>query len=420
MIALIADGERGMRTVLRRVLQQLDVEALEAENGLELLYMLEEGSAKADLVVVDIDMPIMNGVETLRAIRASEKYRNIPVVCTSAVGDNSVIREVIEIGVSDLLLKPVRHDFALPRFRTVLRNADRRRQQAPARAAAELLIVEPDPNFLAFAKPLLGAHFEVIEATSAPRAAMLFQERNPLPRVVLLPEALPVIDELQMAATLRRIAAKHKADPPEIYLLAQGDSIEPDKASQFHGVLRKTFVPEQFSSALERGVLKLIAPIDRLRELLAGELLPEVLSATQQTIGVLTGQDATHLGPDETARLELPVRSTLVLGTAESGVRLEVSLLSDESSVLRLSAKMLGMDVSMDEGAADVLNELTNTVAGRIRASLLTRDLDLKMGLPSGSIDASALSATSWSQAAAFRSVSGEQMLVGLRVLPES
>ncbi|MHB1327969.1 MAG: response regulator [Gemmatimonadales bacterium] len=416
MIALIADGERGMRTVLRRVLQQLDVEALEAENGLELLCMLEEGSWKADLVVVDIDMPIMNGLETLRAIRASEKYRNIPVVCTSAVGDSSVIRQVIEIGISDLLLKPVRHDFAVPRLRAVLSGSDRRRQQLPAPSAAELLIVEPDPNFLAFAKPLLAAHFTVIEATSAPRAAMLFQERNPSPRVVLLPEGLPVIDELQMAATLRRIAAWHKADPPEIFLLTQGEAIAPEKLAQFHGVIRKTFVPEQFASALEREVLKVISPSDHLRELLAGELIPEVHTATQQTIGVLTGQDAIPLNAEEAAALELPVRSTLTLGTAESGVRLEVSLLSDEPSVLRLSAKMLGMEVSMDEGAADVLNELTNTVAGRIRASLLTRNLDLKMGLPVGSIDTPAMAATSWSQVAAFRSISGELMLVGLRI----
>ncbi len=416
MIALIADGERGMRTVLRRVLQQLDVESLEAENGLELLCMLEEGSAKADLVVVDVDMPIMNGLETLRAIRASEKYRNIPIVCTSAVGDRGVIREVIEIGVSDLLLKPVRHDFAVPRLRAVLSNAGRRRQQLPASSAAELLIVEPDPNFMAFAKPLLAPHFSVIEATSAPRAAMLFQERNPSPRIVLLPEGLPVIDELQMAAILRRIAARHKADAPEIYLLAQGGPIPPEKAARFHGLLRKTFVPEQFAGAIEREVLKLVSPVDHLGELLAGELMPEVLSAIQQTIGVLTGQDVLPLGAEEAAALELPIRSTLTLGTAESGVRLEVTLLSDEASVVRLSAKMLGMEVSMDEGAADVLNELTNTVAGRIRASLLTRDLDLKMGLPVGSVDVPATAATSWPQVAAFRSVSGELMLVGLRI----
>lgn len=256
MLALIADDERSMRTVLRRVLQQLDVEAREAENGLELLSMLDDGKTKVDFLVIDIEMPILNGLETLRAIRSSEKYRDIPVVCISAVSDDVVIRELIQIGISDFLLKPLRPDIAVPRLRAVLKNADRWRQRAPAGAATEMLLVETDPNFLAFAKPLLAAHFDVIEATSAPKAASLFQERNPTPRVVLVSEGLPLLSEIQMIETLGRIAARLKADPPEIYLTTQADSVDPEKAKLFSGVLKKTFVPEQFTAAIQRVVLK--------------------------------------------------------------------------------------------------------------------------------------------------------------------
>ncbi len=417
MLALIADDERSMRTVLRRVLQQLDVETREAENGLELLSMLEDGKTKVDFLVIDIEMPILNGLETLRAIRSSEKYRDIPVVCISAVSDDVVIRELIQIGISDFLLKPLRPDIAVPRLRAVLKNADRWRQRAPAGAATEMLLVETDPNFLAFAKPLLAAHFDVLEATSAPKAASLFQERNPTPRVVLVPEGLPLLSEIQMIETLGRIAARLKADPPEIYLTTQADSVDPEKAKLFSGVLKKTFVPEQFTAAIQRVVLKSMSPQEKLTALLEGELEPEVLSATQQTIGVLIGQELVQLDAEEAATLALPIRSTLVLGSDESKVRLEVSLLSDEPSVLSLSAKMLGTELTLEEGAVDVLNELTNTLAGRIRASLLLRDLDLKMGLPTNVTDAPAKAATSWPHYAAFRSAAREQILVGLQIV---
>jgi two-component system, chemotaxis family, chemotaxis protein CheY len=121
--AFIAEDERAMRLMIRRMLQQLGVESREMGNGLELVTALEEESCDADFAVIDIEMPILNGIETLRAIRSSPKYRDMPVVCVSSVTDHGVINEMIGMGLSDYLLKPLRPEVAIPRLRNILRPA---------------------------------------------------------------------------------------------------------------------------------------------------------------------------------------------------------------------------------------------------------------------------------------------------------
>ncbi len=419
MRALIAEDERGARITLRRILEQIGVAADEVENGLELLGRLEDPACNADFAIIDIEMPVLDGVATLRAIRASPRHHSMPVVCVSGVNDQAVIAELVGLGVSDFLLKPIRPEMAIPRLRQVIKVAGRWRERGSVGTPSDLLLVDPDPNFLAFAAPILAKTFSVVESWSGTKAAALFQQRRPAPGIVLVAEGLPLLSETQLVETLRRLAVQIEVGVPDVYLMSPApDSVAPGKAAVFQGVLARSFVPEEFLAAFRRTVLKSVPPFDKLSTLLAGELKPEVISATQATIGVLVGQEVFRLPAEETAELLLPIRSTMTVGGAESGVSLEISLLSDAASVIRLSAKMLGRELSIEEGAADVLNELTNTLAGRIRSSLISRGLDLTMGLPQRFTDEPARPSTEWADPIAFRSGSGDRFLVGFRVLP--
>lgn len=417
MRALIADDERAVRTMLRRMLEQLGVDADEAENGLELLAMLEEGKEPADFVIVDVDMPLLNGTDTLRAIRSSAKYRDMPVVCVSSSNDQDLISELIGIGVNDYLLKPIKPDVALPRLRNIIKNASRWRLRRPAAAVNELLLVDCDPNFLAFAKPILSLDFGVIESLSAIKAVAAFQQRSPAPSVVLVGEGLPLLSEVQLVETLRRAANRLEIDPPQVFLMTVSDIVDPDKAKHFHGVIKKTFVPDQFSAMFRRVVMRNMTPLEKLTNLLEGELQPELLSATQQTIGVLVGQEVFRLSPDQMASLSLPIRSTLAISDPESGAAIEFTILSDETSVVGMASKMHGSATSLANGAGDILGELVNTIAGRLRASLLLRDVDLRMGLPECTTDETPRSGGDWPRPAGYRCSGGEQFLIGYRVL---
>src|SRR4051812_32278655 len=102
---LLVDDNRVNRLLLARQLGQLGHRVDVAENGHEALRMLR-GSAY-DLLVLDIEMPGLDGFEVLVQMKADLALRELPVIVTSALeGVDNVVR-CIELGAEDYLQKPV-------------------------------------------------------------------------------------------------------------------------------------------------------------------------------------------------------------------------------------------------------------------------------------------------------------------------
>ncbi len=76
----------------------------QAGNGVEALEAL--GTGAFDLVVVDINMPEMNGLELIRNIRADERHRELPIVVITTEGSDDDIRRGIQAGATEYLVKP--------------------------------------------------------------------------------------------------------------------------------------------------------------------------------------------------------------------------------------------------------------------------------------------------------------------------
>src|SRR5690349_17371316 len=121
MLALIADDDRTIRLLLKRLLERMGLEVIAAEDGSGLLGLLDVHQPL--FVVIDIEMPVINGIEALRVIRAADRFRDLPVVCVSASTDPKTVREMINLGVTDYLLKPFDIDRAAARLRSVLSGA---------------------------------------------------------------------------------------------------------------------------------------------------------------------------------------------------------------------------------------------------------------------------------------------------------
>jgi CheY-like chemotaxis protein len=102
--ALVVDDDRVMRLLLCRALRELDVEPVEAEDGLRALEILP--SAEIDVVLLDLLMPGLDGYETLERIRTDDKFRHIPVIVITAVDDLDSVVRCIELGATDYLPKP--------------------------------------------------------------------------------------------------------------------------------------------------------------------------------------------------------------------------------------------------------------------------------------------------------------------------
>jgi two-component system chemotaxis response regulator CheY len=99
---LLVDDAAFMRMRCAKVLTRLGHSVVEAENGVQALDMFER--EKPELILLDITMPEMDGIEALKAIKARDPHAKVAMV--SAMGQQSMVMEAIKSGAADFVLKP--------------------------------------------------------------------------------------------------------------------------------------------------------------------------------------------------------------------------------------------------------------------------------------------------------------------------
>jgi CheY-like chemotaxis protein len=99
---LVVEDDKDMRMILLDVLTRKNIKTLSADNGSEALKILEEQNV--DFVLSDIQMPVLNGVELLKRVRAKNPF--IPIVLL-ATGESQITSdEAKALGAADLISKP--------------------------------------------------------------------------------------------------------------------------------------------------------------------------------------------------------------------------------------------------------------------------------------------------------------------------
>jgi two-component system chemotaxis response regulator CheY len=109
--ALVVDDSSVMRKIVARALQQGGVaieQIIEAGNGSEALDILRR--EKVDLVLSDINMPVMDGLEFVRQLRSVENALGVPVVMITTEGSEAHVLEAISFGARGYIRKPFTPD----------------------------------------------------------------------------------------------------------------------------------------------------------------------------------------------------------------------------------------------------------------------------------------------------------------------
>ncbi|MCG3137444.1 MAG: Chemotaxis protein CheY [Phycisphaerae bacterium] len=104
---LIVDDSATIRQMIRRTIQLIDLdigEMFEAGNGIEALAQLADHEVAC--VIVDINMPSMNGIQLLRRMKDNPHLKDIPVVVVSTEGSAQRIQQIEEWGASGFVRKP--------------------------------------------------------------------------------------------------------------------------------------------------------------------------------------------------------------------------------------------------------------------------------------------------------------------------
>jgi two-component system chemotaxis response regulator CheY len=105
MQALVIDDSRAMRSILGQILKGLGFSVAEAGHGQEGLDHLRQG-LHPDVILLDWNMPVMNGYEFLKTVRAESAYRELTIMMVTTESEMSQVVRALAAGANEYVMKP--------------------------------------------------------------------------------------------------------------------------------------------------------------------------------------------------------------------------------------------------------------------------------------------------------------------------
>jgi DNA-binding response OmpR family regulator len=115
---LSVDDSKTIRMIVRKAFGPYDVVVVEAENGEMGLSKAKE--EKPDLIVLDITMPVMTGIEMLGHLREDASLKDTPVIMLTAESGKDNVMQIVKMGVQNYIVKPFKGEQLIERARTVV------------------------------------------------------------------------------------------------------------------------------------------------------------------------------------------------------------------------------------------------------------------------------------------------------------
>lgn len=113
---LIIEDEKNIRTIISKYLKRFDIACIEAENGVQGLATYIREKDNVDLVLMDVMMPEMDGIECTKKIR---EISDVPIIVLTAKSEDEDEIEALELGVNDFITKPFNLEVLLLRIKNI-------------------------------------------------------------------------------------------------------------------------------------------------------------------------------------------------------------------------------------------------------------------------------------------------------------
>jgi two-component system chemotaxis response regulator CheY len=105
MLALVIDDSRVVRTIIGSILRELGMDVIEAADGKEALGCMQK-NPDVNLVLVDWNMPVMNGLEFIQAVRAERANDGVRIMMVTTETDAAQVTRALAAGANEYLMKP--------------------------------------------------------------------------------------------------------------------------------------------------------------------------------------------------------------------------------------------------------------------------------------------------------------------------
>ena len=115
---LTVDDAKTVRLLAAKALSGFDCEVTEATNGYNALFAMERALPR--LILLDVSMPIMGGLEMLTMMKSNPTLKQIPVIMLTSRADHAILSQLTALGANDILQKPFNEAALLGKIRGVL------------------------------------------------------------------------------------------------------------------------------------------------------------------------------------------------------------------------------------------------------------------------------------------------------------
>ncbi|MBL8242379.1 MAG: response regulator [Bryobacterales bacterium] len=115
--ALVIDDSRAIRMILGRTLNRFGYEVCSAANGREALDMIGEQELDLSVILVDWNMPEMNGLEFVKSIRSNPRYSEVPLMMVTTETEIEQMYRALEAGANEYVMKPFTDDVIADKLR---------------------------------------------------------------------------------------------------------------------------------------------------------------------------------------------------------------------------------------------------------------------------------------------------------------
>ncbi|MCC7125713.1 MAG: response regulator [Acidobacteria bacterium] len=384
MNILVADSDQGIRNALRRVLEQAtDCVVTEVDNGLDLLEQLEV--QRFDLVILDLVMPGLDGLEVLQIIRSSDGLRDLPVIVVTAVKDERGVADVIRLGITDYVTKPLRPDRLATRLGHVLQTTlggvmNERRLHSSLTPGKSIMIVDANAEFRGFFASVMAVRNPVIEAASGAIALKLCQQEPPA-AVFIGPDT----GTLSPEALVRKLRATTGVSMTSVLGAWPKGRLDAARDSGlFDEVIARTFVPDVLKGQLEEVYTRSTATdggrdVSATAETVLRQLEPRTRSTIEQVFGMM-------LATDLVSSLTPPPSGPAVVSSVDisqgSGHPLVFRMVMPVDHARQFAARLLLIDEASTDDAMSGMKEVANVIVGRIQKTLVDAGTSVTCGAP--------------------------------------
>jgi len=289
---LIVEDNDAARLALRHVIEKkFKFQVEEAVNGVEGLAKFSK--FQPDLILLDVAMPLMNGKEFLEAIRNDAEYNHVNVIVLTAMNDKNIVREMVELGISDYIFKPFEREDVMNRINNIIaktsltnrRKGNKNIERVSSLFSRSILLVDKDPLFLNFIEELFGDKTEVIVAQNGAECLQLYVNKRP--QIVIMGQNLSIINEFLLA---KKISEFDSNKDTEIYLAVDKDTLTPEQKMLYTAVLQKSLIPEVFIREFATKVLHNTSIFD-LFTAFVQSMQPDLIDSVKQTFEIASPQE---------------------------------------------------------------------------------------------------------------------------------